>query len=61
MLRLVIKGSALAATLGFASLVFADALVVTALILVTVTVTAVALVIGPQAEPEGPAGGADSA
>jgi len=57
MLRLAIKSTLLAAILGFASLFFAEALVVSALILVTVAVTAVALVIGPTAELDSPAGG----
>lgn len=63
MLRLAIKSTLLVAILGFASLFFAEALVVSALILVTVTVTAVALVIGPTAELDSPAegvAGADS-
>ena len=57
MLRLAIKGSLLAVALGRASLVFAEALVVSALILVTVAVTAVALVIGPPPEPDASADG----
>ena len=50
MLPLMIKLPLVTAALMAASLVFAEEIVLTALILVTVTVTAVFLMIGPETE-----------
>ena len=54
MVRLVIRTLLLAVALSGASLVFADELIVTALILATIGLTTVALVTGPDAVPESP-------
>ena len=52
MLLLLLRSCLLIPTLIAASLVFADELVVTALILITVTLAAVSLVIGPDDDAE---------
>ena len=52
MLMLLIRASILTPTLVAASLLFADELVLSALILITVTLAGVSLVIGPDGAEE---------